>query len=135
MNPDNIFFPLNIFTSYLYRTSYISLLQDLLFLTQRAAHDMSGSRAKQKQHNVIWMPGKGPLYISNTARGRNFAKTYGEGSILVFCRERIPRCIASQKVTDVLREKIACANKRLRKRHIFPRDEKNCFHGEKKWSL
>ena len=136
MNPDNIFFPLNIFTSYLYRTSYISLLQDLLFLTQRAAHDMSGSRAKQKQHNVIWMPGKDPLYISNTARGQNFAKTYQEGSILVFCRERLPtpRCIA-KRLQTYSEKRIACANKRLRQRHIFPTDEKNRFHGEKKWSL
>ena len=132
MNPDNIIFPLNIFTSYLYRTSYISLLQDLLFPTQRAAHDMSGSRAKQKQHNIIWMPRQGPLCISNTARGRNFAQTYRKGSILVFCRERLPtpRCIA-KRLQTYSEKRIACANKRLRKRHIFPTDEKNRFHGEK----
>ena len=32
-------------------------------------------------------------------------------------------------------KRIACANKRLRQRQIFPTDEKNRFHGEKKWPL
>ena len=117
-----------LFASYTYKRKSIRVFRTpiLVYLDVRGVEipllstvSISNCRYQEAPGEVVWS-----------------AKTYRKGSILVFCRERlpIPRCIA-KRLQTYSEKRIACANKRLRQRHIFPTDEKNRFHGEKKWSL